>query len=289
MATASKPRTSARPGLAPTVVFPLLTAVVLGGCGTDSADPTPDNAAEAAGPNVLHGPEVALGNGTARTYVVLEGSTPIEVGVTMSEEVLAGLPPDGAPGGMMMPDGHSTFENVLDMPANNPTPFRHVTLDWNPAGHEPPGVYDRPHFDIHFFTISNDDRLTINPGHPEFGARAARMPPAEQIPAGYIDPQIGPVPLMGVHWVDPTSPELAPENPATFTRTLIYGSWDGKMIFIEPMVSVEFLMTRPDERLPLPVATRYDPAGYYPESYVIQWNEAAREYRIALADLRMRQ
>lgn len=265
-------------------VLPAFLAL-LSACGAGSAG----DRAEGEGLAVHHGPAVSLGNGTARTYVIVDGSAPVEVGVALSEEVLEGLPLDGAPGGVTMPDGHSTFEYVLEMPADNPTPFLHATLDWNPAGHEPPGVYDRAHFDVHFYTIPNEARLAIHPGDPEFMAKAARMPAPEEIPEGYIDPQLGPVPAMGVHWVDPASPELHPERPEPFTRTFIYGSWDGRMIFAEPMVTTEYLTTRPDERIPVAVAARHDPPGYYPGSYVIRWDESAREYRIGLADLVMRQ
>jgi hypothetical protein len=278
--TARRSRFSRR--LVAMVAFLLFAA----GCGGGDAGESP--ALAAAGADIRYGPPTAVGHGTARTYLIMDGNAPVEVGVAFGEDLLHALPADGAPGGMTMPDGHSTFEYVLEMPADNPTPFQHVTFDWNPAGHEPPGIYDRPHFDVHFYTISNEERQAINPGDPEFMARAGRPPAAEHVPAGFIEPGLGAVPLMGVHWLDPTSPELHPENPAPFTRTLIYGSWDGRMIFIEPMVSTEYLATRPDERIPLPVASRYEPAGYYPGEYLVRWDDAASEYRIGLSDLRMR-
>lgn len=277
------PRTG--PGPFPLPFFLLLaSAVLLAACGT--SPPGEDERTD--GVETRQGPAISLGQGTAHTYVLLEGTTPLEIGVALSEGVLDGLPPDGAPGGMTMPDGHSTFEFVLEMPEDNPTPFLHATLDWNPAGHEPPGIYDRAHFDVHFYTISHQERVAIHPEDPAFLEKALRAPPADQIPAGYVDPGIGPVPLMGVHWVDPSSPELQPEDPTPFTRTFLYGTWDGRLIFAEPMVTTEHLGTRPNERIAIPVASRYDPEGYYPESYVIRWDEVAREYRIGLGGLAMR-
>ena len=38
--------------------------------------------------------------------------------------------------------GHTTFETVLQLPARHGTAFRHVLMNWNPGGHEPPGIYD---------------------------------------------------------------------------------------------------------------------------------------------------
>lgn len=254
--------------------------MLLAGMGTALAG----NAALAE-QEVHHGPAVALHDGSARTYLVIEDGIPIEVGVALDRAFLAALPEDGAPGGVVMPTGHSAFEYVLEMPTVNPTPFQHVFLDWVPAGHEPPGVYDHPHFDVHFYTTSVDERRTIDPGDPEFMAKAGRLPDPEFIPAGYIEPGLSPVPLMGVHLVDPASPELRPENPKPFTRTFIYGSWDGRLIFVEPMVTRAFLEQRTDEKIPVPVAERYDPEGYYPGAYTVSWDEATGEHRIALTDL----
>jgi hypothetical protein len=279
------PRTPKRgSGVLPPPALLLFPALLLAAC----EGPPPADGERMDGVEIRQGPAISLGEGTARTYVILEGGTPLEVGVALSEDVLDGLPPDGAPGGMTMPDGHSTFEFVLEMPEDNPTPFLHATLDWNPAGHEPPGIYDHPHFDVHFYTISNSERMAIHPENPDFMEKALRAPPADQVPVGYVDPGLGAVPFMGVHWVDPTSPELHPEDPAPFTRTFLYGTWDGRMIFAEPMVTTEYLATRPNDRVSIPVAARYEPAGYYPESYVVRWEEEAREYRIGLADLAMR-
>jgi hypothetical protein len=228
-----------------------------------------------------YGVSIPLGNGSARSYVVTDGDIPVEVGVALSRDALTGLPTDHSPGGIPMPDGHHTFDYILDMPEENPTPFRFVGLGWNPAGHEPPGIYDQPHFDFHFFTVSMEERDAIHPGDPDFEAKAARHPEPGHTPAGYVAIPGG-VPLMGAHWVDPTSPEL---NGETFTTTFLYGSWDGVLNFAEPMITVAYLQTRPDVRIPVGTAQRYSPAGYYPSEYRIRWDSGAQEYRVALAGL----
>ena len=87
---------------------------------------------------------------------------------------------------------------------------------------------------------------------------------------------------MGAHWVDPKSPEL---NGELFTRTFLYGSWDGRMIFAEPMVTKAFMETKPDFRAPIPAPARYAAPGHYPTEYRVYWNEAAKEYRVALTGL----
>lgn len=50
----------------------------------------------------------------------------------------------------------------LQLPAQNPTPYKFVGFGWNPAGHERPGVYDLPHFDFHFFRVGTDVKNSIN-------------------------------------------------------------------------------------------------------------------------------
>jgi hypothetical protein len=237
---------------------------------------------------ILYGEAAEFGSGSARTYVTMDGDTPVEVGVALSAASLDGLYADGAAGGVVMPDGHSTFEFVLSMPEGNETPFQHAVVDWNPAGHEPHGTYGLPHFDFHFYTIPLQERRAIDPANPEFMTMASRVPEASYIPAGYILPELPPVPFMGAHWVNPSSPELR-ERPETFTHTFIYGSWDGRFVFAEPMITKGFLESRRTVRAPVGVAERYEPAGYYPTSYEIRWDEGSAEYRVALADLAWRE
>jgi hypothetical protein len=243
-----------------------------------------DEAGVAESPRTLYGETARPGSGSVRTYITMSGDAPIEVGVVLSSASLQGLPPDGGHGGVVMPDGHSTFELGLEMPEGNLTPFRHVVLDWNPGGHAPPGTYDLPHFDFHFYTITPSERHAIDPADPEFMAKGLRASDASHLPAGYVLPDLPPVPAMGTHRVDPTSPEVR-VGPETFTHTFIYGSWDGRLVFAEPMITKSFLESRPSVRVPVGVAERYDPAGYYPASYVVRWEGAASEYRVALSDL----
>jgi hypothetical protein len=229
----------------------------------------------------LYGPAVTLGNGTVRTYIEMEGDVPIEVGVALSRSALDGLPGPHDPGGVEIEPHHFSFEQVLELPSGNPTPFRHVTVNWNPGGHEPPGIYDRAHFDFHFNMISDAERRTITRDDPAFDAKAERHPAARYMPAGYVAIP-GAVPMMGAHWIDPQSPEL---HGQPFTQTFIFGTWDGRLIFAEPMITKAYLESEPDFEATLPVPERVEQSGYYPARYGIRWDEAAQEYRISLEAL----
>ena len=249
-------------------------AVAFGGLTTDRP----------ADEATLFGTPVAVGNGTVRTYITLKDGAPLELGIAMSEGVMTGLHGNdhSVPGVVTMPDGHAMFEYPLALPAENPTPYRHVVFNWNPGGHEPPGVYDVPHFDFHFYMIDEAERRSIVPG-PEFEKLAAQIPSPEELPAGYI--QTPAVPMMGVHWLDPRTPEL---NGQPFVHTFIAGSWAGRPTFLEPMITKAFLESKPDFRGVIPEVRRHAEPGWYPTTYRIRWDEEAREYRVSLAEFERR-
>lgn len=242
-----------------------------------------------------YGAPIALGNGQTRTYVLTDPQSgrPVEVGVALSAEALDSLPalsPEHAPG------THGPSQAyLLELPAHNPTPYRFVEVDWNPMGHG--GPYTAPHFDFHFYRVPLAVRNEIVLEDPAFAEKAARLPAADEMPAGYVSTHVllkttpagMTVPRMGLHWLDIKSPELPPAN-RPFTATFIVGSWNGQVIFDEPMVTRDFILAQRTgpataDSIPLPLAQRYVPAGYYPVSYAVRWDSEAREYRIALKGL----
>lgn len=250
-----------------------------------------------AGHTVRHyGVPLKVGDGIARTYVLvnsIERDAPLELGVALSERAMEGLP---ATMGM----------HLLALPALNPTPYRFVELDWNPSGHEPTVIYGIPHFDFHFYTVSRETRASIVPTDPRFATEAMNLPAEEFRPPFYLDAATAAgapaaavtVPQMGLHWFDVRSPELqaALGNPAgfaPFTRTFIKGSWDGRFIFDEPMITRAWLLAKktssgeaaPEEIIPVPTAGQYTPGGYYPGAYRIAYDPQSREFLVGLTQL----
>ena len=183
-----------------------------------------------------------VGNGVAYSWVKLDGAgKPLAVGVTLTESALTGLP-ELTPGMKEMP------EYTLALPKEAAaTPFDHIGLNWNPKGHEPNGIYGVPHFDFHFYTLNREERRQITAIGPD-RAKCDREPPAGYLPAGYVVAPGSQVPQMGEHWVDPASPEFHGEQ---FTRTFIYGSYDGRVAFLEPMITKAFLETRREDTRPI--------------------------------------
>jgi hypothetical protein len=209
--------------------------------------------------------------------VIVEGENPVEVGVALSESALQGLP-DLAD----KPDTEAFLVIDLPLPAENPTPFRVVSVDWAPRGH-PPVMYGLPHFDFHFYLIDGEVRDAILPGDPPdlvaFEGRGSRAPAEGLLPVHYVYPGEATVPRMGGHWIDPASHEFHGE---TFDRTFIYGTWDGEVIFWEPMVTKAYVESRPDATIEIATPARAALPGWYPTAYRVGFDAEAKEYRIAL-------
>jgi hypothetical protein len=259
----------------------------------------------------VYGKKANVGDGTVRTYVVLDeknGGAPLEIGVAMSEEAMQNLPaPMAMSAEEMKKAGHSNMTMyLLDLPERNPTPYKFVQFDWNASGHEPAGVYDLPHFDFHFYTVPVDVRNSIVPSDAQYAQKAASYPAPQFRAPFYIDAATAAgipaaaatVPQMGLHWLDVRSPELQgmtghPEAYKPFTKTYIYGSWDGQFIFDEPMITRAYIMAKRDatdpavrdEIIPVSVPADRQVPGFYPNAYRISYDAQAKEYRIALTQL----
>jgi hypothetical protein len=266
-----------------------------------SVDDDPDGLG--AGIHREYGAPVAIGNGSARTYINIDtknGNAPLEIGVTFDESAMEGLPMDMG--------GHGPGKD-LPLPAQNPTAYKLVELNWNPMGHEPATVYDQPHFDFHFYTITAAERGAIDPVALGAGyqTKASNLPADSQRYAFYVPvappgEPVQAVPNMGVHWADLRAPELQgafghPENAKLFTTTFLHGSWDGRFIFDEPMVTRAFIMSRKaatslasrDSVMTLPTSQQYPNAAYRPDAYRVTYDAQAKAYLIALTQLKYRQ
>lgn len=200
--------------------------------------------------NVYKGTEVSFWKGKAWTSVKLNtDGTPNQMVLTLDNDVLSSV---------AMSDSTSTqhyADNAnIPLPKEAPAPFSFIMLDWNPHGHPPAHIYDKPHFDMHFYMTPETEvmgymdsaKMMINPG-------------TDYLPANYIG--ANPVPMMGKHWMDATSGEL---HGQPFTQTFLYGSYNGQVVFYEPMVTLDFLKNTSDFQRPIPQPAKVQKAGYYP-------------------------
>jgi hypothetical protein len=116
---------------------------------------------------------------------------------------------------------------------------------------------------------------------PEDYERSRLPVPVQFMPQGYID--VGAFePQMGNHLLDPTSPEFQPGG--TFTRTFLYGAFDGAITFYEPMITLQSLTQHPNQCVALKLPQAWAETGYYPTKYCTAYESQSRVYRISVND-----
>ena len=196
----------------------------------------------------------------------------------------------------------------LGIPEGDTHQFEFVGFDYGPGGHPPAEIYGVPHFDIHFYMMEEAAVEAIGGGPlgqtplPFLGVADYDIPD-DQFPAGYGYEEVRfIVQAMGEHLLDTTAPEFHGEQ---FTHTYVYGAYDptidpehedgmvelplgpagedvavpvygsgstGRLTFIEPMITTEFLRTELDAEVPVEVSTPevFYEAGDYPTTYVMK-------------------
>ena len=248
-----------------------------------------------------------LGQGTATTYAEFDRQgTPQAIGVAFSATALDGLPAasDHHRCHARTKDGaidaatkcQETVEHVLPLPdeaaRRADIPFKWVLLNWNHVGHIPPGIYDVPHFDVHCEIAAIESVLAIEAGPcgPEYVRCdqfriAKKPPPPNYVHADFKDVDAV-VPAMGNHLVDLSGSEF---NKQPFTRSWIYGVYDGKVIFYEEMVTRAHLLSRPNTCTPIKLPKAFDTRGYYPTVSCIRYDVRTSEYTVSMEQFVLRE
>ncbi len=265
------------------------------------------------GPCAEYGESAVRGDGTMTAYSqVEEDGTPVAVGLAMSEDTLEGLPQDPPTDGLWcydkdgdgsedpMKECSGGYEDALqlgeDFRANADTPLEYVLANWNPMGHMPPGVYDKPHFDVHFYMNPNEERLAIRPGPCNVLVHCDDYPKGKDLPADrYLHPDFEDLdavePAMGNHLADLTSPE---HNGGDFTHTFIYGVWDDEVTFYEPMVTHDWYSGLVDGSVEegcheIKQPDAWKESGWYPTEYCMRYRENRKELTTTLEAFEYRQ
>ena len=249
------------------------------GTNSDGARAVVGSKSAAAGARTIVGEIRQLGNGTARSWLRVDANgNPVAIGVTFTEEALATVPKEPPP-------GKEGIAISLALPAEAAsTPFKHVGLGWNPHGHEPAKIYDVAHLDFHFYMISEQERNAISIDGDGL-ARVLKAPAGEFVPQGYIQPPNAAVPKMGSPWINPLSQEF---NGQPFSKTFLYGSHDGRLIFAEPMITRAFFEAKTDVTEAIKLPAQYQQRGYYPTRYSVHYDAATKEYTVSLEGMTLR-
>ena len=255
-----------------------------------------------------------LGGDTARSFVEFaDDGSPSRIGISFAKAFLEGLPQDIDPtnrcfdldgNGSTAEPGECLGEWPIDMalPAEltgmDNNVFKWVGFGYNPHGHGPPGVWDLPHFDVHFYLQEREDVAMIRAGscgydpgagrvvlliNCEDSVRAVMPVPDQYMAPGHVNLGVA-VPDMGNHLLQPASPEFQGE---TFTHTFLYGSYDGHITFLEPMLTRDFLLSEPDVCQAISQPESWELTGYYPKEYCMRYDSGQDRYTITLEDMEL--
>ena len=259
------------------------------------------SAAPAAAPERILGWRTSLGNGEAASFAELRADgAPAAVGIAFTPQALQGLPTahsDGhhcsdqnGDGSVGRPDEcFATHEFAIPLPdavsRRDDVPFKWVLLNWNLHGHAPPGVYDVPHFDVHFYMTPIADALAIHAGPcgPEFVDCDAFAKGKQPLPTGLMHPDFADLdavaPAMGNHLIDLSGPEF---NGERFTRSWLFGIYGGQVTFYEEMVTLAYLLSKPDACSAIKTPPGVAVAGYYPTQRCVRYEAGTNTYVVSM-------
>jgi hypothetical protein len=146
------------------------------------------------------------------------------------------------------------FENVRAPGGAAASPFRYVEVDWNTEGRPrgPNNSFISPHFDFHYYLrprhwvdmntmcVSSNGK-TCDSFKTSFTQmrRFLTLPPPAFIPASYAPEVESSIPMMGLHLLDRTFDYTV--HNVDHHPTLIYGTFDGKVLFAEASVTLATL------------------------------------------------
>lgn len=164
---------------------------------------------------------------------------------------------------------------VLDFPSvvKQTTFINHLEFNWRTGGH-PPLPYEVAHTDMHFYTLSPKEVSSID-------CTNTKPPKPGEIPPGYALLEHCEK-AMGYHAFDVMKRKNLHQP---FTKEVILGYYDGKLIFVEAMASKEFLLSKKDFSLSIPVPTTIHKT-LWPTKVTAKYEKNENMFRISLTDLK---
>jgi hypothetical protein len=180
-------------------------------------------------------------------------------------------------------------DSIIAAPDDGTQTFTYVEIDWNTEGapRGPNGAFASPHFDFHFYMVSHDDMMTdltcvssngktCDPLLTDYAQmrRFQNMPDARYIPGLYRADIGSAIPVMGLHLLDMTLDYTV--DAVNHYPVLIYGTFDGKVIFAESSVTLHTLqdaINAPEHRLSFPFRqpAEFAEAIDWPTEFVIEY------------------
>ena len=210
------------------------------------------------------------------TWATMKGDSVIDVGADIPVAMMENAPEHTD---MVWPPALLADVRLPDA-ARAQSGFSHLTVLWESMGH-PPGPFLTPHFDFHFYTMSQAERNAID---------CADLSKPSALAAGYVLPDFALpppmvelvkadtliglcVPQMGMHSLEGS----LMEGTDPFRGAMVVGYYKAGLIFIEPMISKAMLMEKKAFDLPVPAIP--GTASAYPRTFRADYNAEKNAYR----------
>ena len=222
----------------------------------------------------VHGGEIC-------TWAHLQGDQVVDVGATVPIASVENAPAEMH--SMAWPPAMAAAIPLPEAVAAS-TGLRQLTVYWEAMGH-PPGPYLTPHFDFHFTTITESERMAIDCVDL---TKPATLPDGYALPDITLPPDMAKmtgvaqltglcVPQMGMHSL--LRSEM--ESNATFRGTMVVGYTKGQPIFVEPMVTKAMLLEKASFDLAMPIVPGMSPAA--PRTFRAVYDAEASAYKFTFS------
>jgi hypothetical protein len=209
------------------------------------------------------------------TWVAMRGEEALELGATIPMELIESVPTDAE---MVWPPEQMGTVALPDE-ARRALGIDHLGINWEAHGH-PPASFLTPHFDFHFYNVTEGEVARID---------CTDLSKPSRLPAGYALPDIDVpgmglfvglcVPRMGMH----AMVEGEVEETAAFDASMMLGYYGGAPIFFEPMISRDRLLERSDFALSVPVVAGLPAGVRYPTKFRAEYDDTEKQYRLILS------
>jgi hypothetical protein len=214
------------------------------------------------------------------TWAKTKGKNLVEAGAVVPLASIENAPADQP---MVWPPV-AAAEIDMPEPVRRQGGLTQLTMYWEAGGH-PPGAFMTPHFDFHFYLVGASARAAMD---CKDVSKPATLPVAFGLPDIPLPPEMATmmgvpvliglcVPQMGMHAMLTT--EI--ERTDAFHGSMVIGYYQGKPIFIEPMVSRAMLMEKKSFDLPIPDVPGL--AGAHPTKFHAEYDATQQAYRFTLS------
>ncbi|HEY8583304.1 MAG TPA: hypothetical protein VIL49_10160 [Capillimicrobium sp.] len=227
--------------------------------------------------------------------------------------VLVEVPPidfDGPGTSSLLPVGpcqtiyRFAFPRIETPDGRAPAPLRYAEIDWNTEGipRGPNGSFASPHFDVHLYLKprhwvdhhvmcpSSNGRTCDEERTPyEQMRRFMDLPSPADVPRAYFPDTGSSIPMMGLHLLDGRATYT--QDAVDHTPTLIYGSFDGEILFAEASVTLQTLqdaVAAPSHELIFPYRQprRVRGDAPWPTRFVVRYQPQSRTFAMGFTRFR---